>query len=258
MPKSLQSLEDHIEDKLEARRRTRAGRFRPLEPGVERVADVLSTSCALVAAPFADHGFRWSKSGLRFTRKTGNFTHVVSFQGDSANASGSHVGVAIHVQAKSSELAKWRETDGVTTGDNLWISQIGYLPPTHEYLKWQLADPVARSVEIASMIATVHERALPALKICSSKENLSTHLLERPEMTWIPDWTVDIALWVGNTDAARELIQNHLESRPDRKSAFDEYWRREAATPSASRPADRLHRLAWSARRHGLLEASAT
>jgi hypothetical protein len=252
MPKSLRSLEDHVQDTLDSRRRTQSGRFQPVAPDTERVADVVASSCASVAEAFAPDGFRWSKSGLRFSRKVGAFTHIVSFQADGANSSGSHVGVSIHAQAKSTELAKWRETDGVTTGDNIWATQIGYLSPTHEYLKWQLVDPVARQVEVASMVKTVHELAIPAFAVCSTKESLSAQLLERREIAWIPDWAVDIALWVGNKAAAEALINSHLTSRSDLITKFIEYSQIEATNPSASRPADRLHCLAWVARRHGL------
>lgn len=228
-----------------------------MAPHTERVTDVVGSSCASVAEAFAPEGFRWSKSRLRFSRKVGAFTHIVSFQTDGANSSGSHVGVSIHAQAKSTELAKWRETDGVTTGDNIWITQIGYLSPAHEYLKWQLVDPVTRQVEVASMVKTVHELAMPALAACSSKETLSAQLLERREITWIPDWAVDVALWVGNKVAAEALINSHLASRSDLTPKFIEYSQVEATSPSASRPADRLHSLAWVARKHGLRVPSA-
>lgn len=257
MPKSLRSLDDHVQDTLEARHRTQSGRFQPVAAGTERVADVVATSCASVAEAFVTNGFRWSKSGLHFSRRVGTFTHIVSFQADSANSSGSHVVVSIHIQVKSSELAKWRETNGVTTGDNIWITQIGYLSPTHEYLKWQLVNPNTRQTEVASMVKTIHEIAMPALNVCSTKEGLAAQLLERHEMTWIADWAVDIALWVGNKAAAAALIHRHLASRPDLAAKFAEYSRIEAANPSASRPTDRLHCLAWVARKHELRPQSA-
>jgi hypothetical protein len=257
MPKSLRSLDDHVQDTLDSRRRTQSGRFQPVAPDIERVTDVVTSSCTSVAEAFAPDGFRWSKSGLRFSRKVGTFTHIVSFQSDAANSSGSHVVVSIHAQAKSAELAKWRETNGVTTGDNLWITQIGYLSPAHEYLKWQLVDPVTRQSEVASMVKTVSELAVPAFSICSTKQDLSAQLLERPEMTWIPDWAVDVALWVGNRAAAEVLINNHLASRSDLTARFIGYTQIETRSPSESRPTDRLHGLAWVARKHGLKAPSA-
>ncbi len=252
MPKSLRSLHDHVQDTLEARRRTQSGRFQSVEPGTERVAEVLAASCASVAEAFAGCGFRWSKSGLRFSRKVGAFTHIISFQGDGSNASGSHVGVSIHVQVKSTELGKWREENGVTTGGNVWIKQIGYLPPAHEYLKWQLVDANTRQAEIKSMVATIQERALPALNVCSSKDSLAAHILGRPEITWVPDWAAEVALWVGNKAAAEMFVRGHLESRAGLREKFIEYWRTEVETPSVIRPNDRLHCLAWLVRKHGI------
>jgi hypothetical protein len=252
MPKSLRSLDDHIQDTLDARRRTQSGRFQPAAPGTERVADVVASSCAEVAEAFAGMGFRWSKSGLRFSRKVGPFTHIVSFQTDSANSSGSHVGVAMHARTKCIELARWREANGVTTGDNLWGSQIGYLSPEHEYLKWQLVDPGKRQAEIDSMVKAVHELAIPAFDVCRTKESLSARILERPEMTWIPDWAVDIALWAGNKAAAEALVFKKLQSPPNLAAQFVEYYRIEASAPSLARPYDRNHCLAWVVQKHGL------
>lgn len=252
MPKSLLSLDDHVQDIVNARRRTQSGRFQQVAPDTERVSDVIASSCASVAEAFAATGFRWSKSGLHFSRKVGSFTHIVSFQADGANSSGSHIGVAIHAQAKSTELAKWREANGVATGSNIWSTQIGYLAPAHEYLKWQLVDPVTRPAEIASMVKTVHELAIPAFHISSSKESLSAYLLERREITWIPDWATDTALWLGNRTAAELLIQIHINSRKEVAAEFNAYWQIETKNPSPAKPTARLHCLAWLTVKHGL------
>lgn len=257
MPKSLGSLDDHVQDTLDARRRTQSGRFQSVAPGTERVADVVLSSCAAVAEAFAEFGFRWSKSKLHFSRKVGAFTHIVSFQADRENSSGSHIGVSIHAQSKNVELAQWRDKSGVATGDNIWITQIGYLSHAHEYFKWQLVDPATRQAEIDSMVSTIHELAMPAFEICSSKENLAANLLDRYEMTWIPDWAVDIALWVGNTAAADALVRSKLEKPPDVTAQFNHYYQLETSKPSLSRPEDRIHRLAWVAKMHGLHVPSA-
>jgi hypothetical protein len=252
MPKSLLTLDDHVQDTVDARRRTQSGRFQQVGPETERVADVIAIFCLSVAEAFASAGFRWAKSGLRFSRKVGAFTHIVSFQADGANSSGAHVGVAIHAQAKNTELAKWREANGVTTGSNIWSTQIGYLSPAHEYLKWQLVDPGSRPAEIASMVQTVRGLAMPAFDISSSKESLSAHLLERREITWIPDWATDTALWLENRSAAESLIHNHIHSRKEIAAGFRVYWQIESTNPSPAKPTERLHCLAWLAVKHGL------
>ena len=102
------------------------------------------------------------------------------------------------------------------------------------------------------MVKTIHELAMPAFDVCRTKESLSARLLERREMTWIPDWAVDIALWVGNKAAAEALILKKLESPPNVTAQFIEYSRIEATASSLSRPNDRTHCLAWVARKHNL------
>jgi hypothetical protein len=103
----------------------------------------------------------------------------------------------------------WR--DGSAT---VWTTQAGYLGPAHTYLKWQLVDAHTRADEIQSMIETVRGIVLPAFDACSSMESLSTHLLARPEITRFPDWALDIALWVGNKQAAEGLIKIFLNPDP--------------------------------------------
>ena len=107
------------------------------------------------------------------------------------------------------------------------------------------------------MVKTIRELALPAFDVCRTKEGLSVSLLERREITWIPDWAVDVALWVGNKVAAEALILARLESPPDVTAQFIEYSRFEASTSSLSRPSDRTHCLAWVAQKHGLQVPSA-
>jgi hypothetical protein len=252
MPKSLLSLDDHIQDTIDARCQTRSGRFQKVSSDTERAADVISSSCASVAEAFAATGFRWSKSALSLSRRLGSFTHIVSFQADGTNSSGSHVGIAIHAQTKCTELAKWRESNGVTTGSSIWITQIGYLSPAHEYLKWQLVDPITRQAEIASMVQTIRDLAIPAFDVANSKKSLSTHLVERREITWIPDWAVDTALWLENRPAAEALIRNHIYSRKEMATDFRVFWQMESKNPSPSKPTNRLHCLAWLAVKYDL------
>jgi hypothetical protein len=257
MPKSLLTLDDHTQHMLDARRRSAVGRFQPVPPGTERVADVLATSCAAVAKAFAESGFRWSKSGLRFSRKIGPFTHIVSFRADGDNHSGSHVGLSMYAQVTSRDLARWREANGVTTEANVWISQVGYLSPTHEYIKWQLVDPSSRPVEIESMISTVIRLAMPAFETCSSMERLSTHLLDSREITSQGDWAIDIALWVGNKAAAEHLVAQYLREKPRLATAFHEHYRHHIEHSGHGRPIDRLERLAWACAKHHLAVPSA-
>jgi hypothetical protein len=107
------------------------------------------------------------------------------------------------------------------------------------------------------MVKTINELAMPAFDVCRTKESLSARLLERREMTWVPDWAVDIALWVGNKAAAEALILMELKSSPDLAARFIEYFRIEASAPSLSRPNDGTHCLAWVARKHRLQVLSA-
>lgn len=254
MPKHLQTLDEHTADILSGRLRGSSGRFKAVPADTDRAEDVAVDACSQVAAAFEDIGFRWSKSGLKFSRKVGPFTHIVSFQRDRANVSGAHVAVAMHAQVKSRELAYWREENGVTSGDNVWSRQVGYLQPAFDYLKWQLVDPEVRVEEIASMIATVKNLVLPAFEAASSKETLSVRLLDRHEITRAPHWAIDIALWVGNRTAAEAIVRSFLESHSGQVSFFQEHYAREIAEPSATKPLREMDCIAWACAKHGLYD----
>lgn len=244
MPNKLLSLVDHTQDIFEARRRSHAGRFQAVPEGTELAGDLVISSCSAVADAFKAEGFRWAKSGLRFSRKVGSFTHIVSFQSDSANTSGHHVAVAMHAQVKSSALEKWRDSNnGITDGSNVWITQVGYLSPAHEYLKWQLVDPATRIAEIDNMIETVRKLVLPAFDVCSSTESLGDRILERREIVWIPDWAIDIALWVNNRNAAESLVKIFLETRPDLMPLFHSEYEKQRQTPLFAESANRFQSL---------------
>ena len=121
MPKTLLSPFDHVQDILASRNRTHSGKFQAVPAGTELVKDIVASSCAAVAEAFVADGFRWAKSGLRFSRKVGPFTHSVFFRADGANTSGHYVAVTMYAQVKSSALKKWRTanngaTDSVTSG----------------------------------------------------------------------------------------------------------------------------------------------
>lgn len=241
MPKKLLSLADHTQDVFEARRRSHPGRFQTVPQGTELARDLVISSCGAVADAFIAEGFRWAKSGLRFSRKVGSFTHIVSFQADAANTSGHHVAVAMHAQVTSTALEKWRDSNnGVTDGANVWITQVGYLSSAHEYLKWQLVDPATRAAEINSMIETVRNLVLPAFDVCSSMVSLGNRILERREMTWIPDWALDIALWVKNRKAAESLVETFLKAKPDLVTLFHSEYERQRQSPLLTTPANRF------------------
>lgn len=238
MPKTLLSPFDHVQDILASRNRTHAGKFQAVPTGTELVKDIVASSCAAVAEAFVVDGFRWSKSGLRFSRKVGPFTHIISFRADGANASGHYVAVTMSAQVKSSALKKWRlANNGAADNDYVWIRQVGYLTAAHNYFKWQLIDPASRADEINHMIATVRDIVLPVFEVYSSMQCLSAHMLERSELTR-PDWSIDIALWLGNKQAAEKLLGIYLEQRPDLLPLFQaEYEQRPRLAPLIDVPA---------------------
>ncbi len=69
-------------------------------------------------------------------------------------------------------------------------------------------------------------------------QSLSDHMLECPEIVRTPQWAIDTALWLGNKQAAENLLCIPLEQRPDLLPLFQaEYEQRPRLAPLIDVPA---------------------
>jgi hypothetical protein len=253
MPKSLHTIDDHVQSIVETRRRTAAGRFNAVGDDVERVADVIAGAGAVIAEVLSEHGFRWSAGKSAFTRKVGIFKHVIRFQGDADNRSGLHVGVSLHAEVTSTALAQWRRSHcGRANGAILWATQVGYLSDAHSYLKWQLVDAALRASEIDSMVSAIRDWVLPVFEVYSAPETLVQHLDTRRELMHAPHWAIEIALWLQSPQTAEDIVAAVLIARPGEADAFWQHHRRFQARLPVETPFAYAAALAWTCVKHGV------
>jgi hypothetical protein len=253
MPKSLHSIDDHVQAIVESRRTTATGRFTAADPGAERVADVIAGAGAVIAEALADQGFRWSPGKSTFSRKVGVFKHTIRFQGDAENRSGLHVGVAMHAEVASTALAQWRRVHCGRYDAYLWATQVGYLSEAHSYLKWQLVDPAHRASEIDSMLSAIRDWVLPVFGIYSDPAVLERNLVERRELLKAPMWAVEIALWLQSRQTAEEIVAAFLIARSDEADSFWLHHQRFQASLPDETPFQYAAALAWTCVKHGVL-----
>jgi hypothetical protein len=252
MPKSLHSVEDHVQAIVETRRSSANGRFKPVDAGVERVADVIAGAGAVIADRLSDQGFRWSASTATFSRKVGIFKHTIRFQGDSENRSGLHVGVALYAQVTATALAQWRRLHSGRSDGMLWATQVGYLSEAHSYLKWQLADAALRASEIESMVLAIRNFVLRVFERYAAPETLVQHMHECREMLRTPSWAVEIALWLQSPQTAEEIVAAFLIARREEADSFWQHHQRFQLRLPKEEPFGYAAGLAWMCVKHGL------
>jgi hypothetical protein len=245
MPKSLHTIDDHVNAIVETRRITATGQFKPVEPGSERVADVIAGAGAIIADALAVAGFSWSPGPLTYTRKLGIFKHKIRFQGDSDNRSGLHVGVSLHAEVSSPALARWRREHGTGDSPLVWVTQVGYLSDAHAYLKWQLVDPGTRAAEVASMLATVRDHVLPVLDHYATAESLLQQFECRRELLTTPAWALEVAMWLQSPATAQALVSAFLIARPTEADSFWQHLEKFRTRLPRETPFPHAAALAW-------------
>lgn len=204
---------------LEGRQETSGRRFQKLPENVETVDEVLEEVSSAVANALVAQGFRYSKSKLKLSRKLGPITQEIQLERDGNNLSGVYIAATCSVLVKSNKYKTWSKEYGIGRSEYLWVNQLGNLAENSEYLHWQYHDPQTRETHIQDTIKKIKDIALPALELWSSTEKIRQHITKSRAVTRI-DWLIDIAIWVGNMEAASHLFRNYLDIYPSHREEF--------------------------------------
>jgi hypothetical protein len=236
MPNSLTSLNDHVADIIQARRRTMDARFKALPAGVERVDEVLRGAIDYLHKHLESQGFKAVPSQLSLSRKVGEITQIIHLRRGSSNLSGTSVEVSAEALMKSASLKRWTESEGTKYARELfWIRQLGELSGQRDYFKWQLVDSSAREQELADLLSKIQSLALPAFEAWADKQAMADAVFRFTEANRI-DWLVEIALWSGNRAAAEQLVQHHMQNNPRDVASFTAELARFRSDPNISSP----------------------
>lgn len=251
MPKSLSTIESHISDVADNRRKTQNARFKPLPSDVERVDDVLRQTVADLADGLAEKGFKPAMSKLSLSRKLGEITQTISLERVASNLSGVSVQIGAHVSVSAASYSRWSRTEGTGYASKyLWARGLGYLCGQHNHLRWQLVDPFARQAELKHLLDSISTLALPAFSAWANKESISEAVFRFTELERI-DWLMSVALWAGDRRAARQLIIKHLQMHPSRLSEYETELAQFKARPTST-PGRPISGAAFLAFRHRL------
>lgn len=253
MPKSLTTLDSHTSSIIETRRKTQEARFKSLPVGAERVEDVIRQAVAYLADHLAPLGFKAAPSKLTFSRKSDQTTQVIALRADTGNLSGVTVQISANALVRSLSYKRWTGEHGTKYAtEYLWVRQLGYLSGHHEYLQWELVDPATREAELSDLLSRIQSLVFPAFAAWADKERICHAVFRRTEVDRV-DWLMEIALWCGNSAAARELAEQHLQLRPQDMQEFQSELARFCADPTIGEPRPSpLSGAAFLAARYGL------
>jgi hypothetical protein len=168
--------------KRKRRRSVPEAREKPTPPARmedEKPREVFLTACAELARPLEPLGFRYAKSGPHASRRSGQFTFVVSFASSHRNVAGEYVDLTAFAGVRSRALRQWRiasrgteefASDFVAGG---MLQNLGVEMPLSS---WDLADQDSRADVLEEIAAAIDDVALPYFALFEDPDVLRDRL----------------------------------------------------------------------------------
>lgn len=233
--KETRSIADLVADVANRKRHAAQVRFAGTSPGEESPRDVYMATCASIGAYLDESfGFKYSKSGPRARRKSGELTFQISFQSDRNNVSGERVGVSVC---------------GTVLQGSKYIAggQLGNLQENHCWIDWDLADATKREEVTRDALGAIEELALPYFAKFEDLPSLFKLLVNEDFPAMSIDRVVEFLMRFGDQSTARLAAANFLKRRPDLVHAYRHDFAHYAETGLDSKhPSGHAQRLAFA------------
>lgn len=187
----------------------------------ESPRDIYAAACSSIAAPFAEQGYRFAKSGPHASCKSGEFTYQIAFQSSHKNVAGAVVRMWVQGTVYSKRLEKWRESyPEITNTDYVAGGQIGNLLDEPTTSEWNLADPTTRQETIANVTSTIELVAIPYFARFGEIDTLTSTLTTRDIPSMTIDRVIEFLVCFADAETARMAAVNYLRRRPDLVRAY--------------------------------------
>jgi hypothetical protein len=198
--------------------------------GLPEPAVVFKDACAVIAHAFAPDQFRYAKSGPHLTRKSGEFTHRISFQSSAHNVRGEYVALWIHANVLSKGIKAWRRRfDPQSNWDFVAGGQVGNLETEPGWSEWNVADSASRSHVIEDAITAIKSIVCPFFARFKDRPSAVSALdhWPVPGLEILP--AIELALSYGDPVRAQRLLQRffaqHGDLLGDYRAKLHEYGR---------------------------------
>ena len=183
--------------------------------------DIFLAACSEIVARLSSRGYRYAKSGPHARKKSGVFTHEVSFQSSHNNAAGVCVKLWVHGKVLSKTLEAWRKSyPELHAIDYVAGGQIGNLIPETNWCDWDLARESMRQATVDDAVSAIETVALPYFAQFDDLDSL----IHKSQTTDIPSMTIDrvieFLMCFADQGAAEVAASNFLKRRPDLVSNY--------------------------------------
>ena len=204
MPKRLTTVQDHVDDIINARADLAKVKFSALPVDAEKPSEIFSEITGLLKENLSQEGFSFNKSKRTFRRKCNEFEHLITIQADSNNYAGVRAACWIHISVVSKSLKEWRSTHDLYADEYVFSRTLS--EPHSGQLVWDFIDPAIRQSEYQDMLQRIHAVALPAFDGWQSLDTARQAIADSKLINRL-DSQVEIALWLGNRQAAMDLLR---------------------------------------------------
>jgi hypothetical protein len=183
--------------------------------------ELFQTGCALIAAPYADCGFKYARSGPHLERKSGDWTFHIAFL-RSRTSNPEHAALWISGRVLSKRVKAWRAAQArpaLRSDDHVGGGQIGNLRDDKGWLEWTLTAPDGPPDVVRSAQGAIDSLALPFFALFEDPDCYAEALAKGA----LPEVSIGVAVELlvaeNRKDAAVALGRGFLAESPDRAPA---------------------------------------
>lgn len=171
---------------------------------------VFLDGCQQISMQLEPLGFRFAKSGPHASRRAGDWTFKIAFQSNYLNVGGEYVELVVHASVHSKAIEGWDKRSGWPGNARDWVAggQLGNLRNPHQWLTWNIANPLTRQAEIANIVANIQTTVLPLFERFGAPRKLAEQVAysESPGFM-LPENAVRFVLWQLGRDEAEQCLR---------------------------------------------------
>lgn len=174
-------------------------------------------------------GFSFTRSGPKFSQKSGDLTFEISVQSDRNNVAGQRAAIWVHVGVYSKSVTTWRKrhsSDWIRPKAAFPIpvfgNQLGYLCDPAGWLEWDFAAKLKRRSVADDLITSIRTCAYPLFaKFHGAIEGVAA----LSDQDWPPpEGVLSYLLSLGCAPLATDALRNYLDKRPTFRGDFEKFY----------------------------------
>jgi hypothetical protein len=195
----------------------------------EKPREAIFDALQMVGDAIAIDGFSFTRSGPKFSRKSGDLTFEITIQSDRNNVAGQRAAIWVHARVYSKSLNAWRKSH-----PSDWIrpkapfpipvfgNQLGYLRDTGSWVEWDFADRAKRRSVADDLITSIQTGAYP---LFATFQGAIEGVAALSDQDWPPpEGVLSYLLSLGCAPLATDALRSYLDKRPKFRRDFEKFY----------------------------------